>query len=339
MRILLFLLLAPLALCQTSPWPTSIAGDQFFKVTVNGIQTTLVSAIGSTAPSASVTNCTGIVPNTLATMDQEITAVQSCSGGIITFDTTAPGCTSGRGCDNTTPAAHNGGIPVSLFLDAWPLNALRVSVEAIETQLGAGLNTTLNTITLTPVTGSIISPIFNADVAGYTGNTFQNSDGSFMVTYQGYVEGQEGIFTNTAVAPGHAVIATCGQVSPLLNCGSAISAINNQPRSSSTIGFAYLGLTTGNNGIQVSDNLGICTTGTGVGGTQCTIAGTPVGPSVSPLKNQNFSALPSCAANYFGSTAAVADSTTNTFGATITGSGADPVLAFCNGTNWTVIGR
>jgi len=36
---------------------------------------------------------------------------------------------------------------------------------------------------------------------------------------------------------------------------------------------------------------------------------------------------------------AVTDSTTNTWGGTITGGGADHVLAYCDGTNWTVAAK
>lgn len=191
-------------------------------------------------------------------------------------------------------------------------------------------------LTTTPVTGFVVSPIFNADVVGYTGNTFQNSDGSWFATYQGTLNAQQGHFTNTFFSGGYAVTATCGQTSPLLACGAAISMINNQPRSLSVVGYAASGLTNGNNSLLFGDNGGMCIVGTGVGGAQCSLAGTPVGPSISPLRNQLFSALPPCSAAYFGSTAAVADSTTNTWGTTITGSGGFPVLAFCNGVNWSV---
>lgn len=49
-----------------------------------------------------------------------------------------------------------------------------------------------------------------------------------------------------------------------------------------------------------------------------------------------FSALPACAAGTTGHMAWITDSTTAVFGATITGSGANKVLAICDGTNWTV---
>jgi hypothetical protein len=52
-----------------------------------------------------------------------------------------------------------------------------------------------------------------------------------------------------------------------------------------------------------------------------------------------FSSLPACAAGTEGTMRAVNDSTTNVWGATITGSGANHVLAYCDGTNWTVAAK
>lgn len=63
--------------------------------------------------------------------------------------------------------------------------------------------------------------------------------------------------------------------------------------------------------------------------------GTAIFNLINPLP---FASLPTAGSTLFGSHAIVSDATTNTFGATIAGSGADKVLAFCNGTNWTVCG-
>ena len=52
-----------------------------------------------------------------------------------------------------------------------------------------------------------------------------------------------------------------------------------------------------------------------------------------------FSALVTCESGTEGMTAAVSDSTTNTWGAIITGGGSAHVLAYCDGTNWTVAAR
>jgi hypothetical protein len=48
---------------------------------------------------------------------------------------------------------------------------------------------------------------------------------------------------------------------------------------------------------------------------------------------------PSCSSATEGSYSAFIDSTTTTWGATITGGGANHVLAYCDGTNWTVAGK
>ena len=56
------------------------------------------------------------------------------------------------------------------------------------------------------------------------------------------------------------------------------------------------------------------------------------------LVPQAFASLPAAAAGNFGTLAVVNNSTVNTFGATIAGGGANKVLAFSDGTNWTVAG-
>jgi hypothetical protein len=52
-----------------------------------------------------------------------------------------------------------------------------------------------------------------------------------------------------------------------------------------------------------------------------------------------FAGLAACGAGAEGRTAAVPDSTTSTWGATITGGGTNHVLAYCDGTNWTVAAK
>lgn len=52
-----------------------------------------------------------------------------------------------------------------------------------------------------------------------------------------------------------------------------------------------------------------------------------------------FSVLPACAAAYEGAFASVTDSNTVTWGATVAGSSTNHVLAYCDGTNWTVAAK
>lgn len=49
-----------------------------------------------------------------------------------------------------------------------------------------------------------------------------------------------------------------------------------------------------------------------------------------------FAALPACATGLEGTKRSISDSTTVTWGATITGGSSSHVLAYCDGTNWTV---
>jgi len=132
---------------QTSTFPTAVATDADLKVQVNGTQTTLTAALSAVATSTTVSSCTRIGPNMLATINTEIIAIANCLGTTLTFATTSPGCTNGRACDNSTAAAHASGANVSLFADAWHHNALRVQVEAIQTALYRGASPTWANIT------------------------------------------------------------------------------------------------------------------------------------------------------------------------------------------------
>lgn len=57
---------------------------------------------------------------------------------------------------------------------------------------------------------------------------------------------------------------------------------------------------------------------------------------IDPTASRN---LPTCASGTQGMLKPVSDSTTNTWGAPITGGGSDHVLAYCDGTNWTVAAK
>lgn len=111
-----------------------------------------------------------------------------------------------------------------------------------------------------------------------------------------------------------------------LTAGSAISqgASTTSPAGSInlTAGSALGG---NNNGGNINLNVGV-RSGTGVSG----VISVPV---------TTFATLPTCVAGLNGSMRPITDSTTAVWGATITGSGANPVLAYCDGTNWTVAAK
>jgi len=52
-----------------------------------------------------------------------------------------------------------------------------------------------------------------------------------------------------------------------------------------------------------------------------------------------FSSLPTCVSGLEGARRSVNDAMTNAWGDTITGSGSLHVLAYCNGSNWTVYAK
>jgi hypothetical protein len=168
MRVLpLFLILSlSSAWCQTAVYPGGTVTDSQLKVQVNGVQTLTTAPLTINASSIPVLSCGAIPNNSLLTIDTEIIAAASCSGTTVTVATTSPGCTSGRGCDNSTAASHLSGAAVYLFVDAWHHNALRVEVEAVETALGTNL---ANVITASKLVlgGSIITYTggFNATFA------------------------------------------------------------------------------------------------------------------------------------------------------------------------------
>jgi hypothetical protein len=81
--------------------------------------------------------------------------------------------------------------------------------------------------------------------------------------------------------------------------------------------------------------------GCSVGGGLCTFADsllsyTGGGIQLSP---RAFATLSACSSGNEGELESVNNSTTNTWGATITGGGSDHVLAYCDGTNWTVAAK
>ena len=57
------------------------------------------------------------------------------------------------------------------------------------------------------------------------------------------------------------------------------------------------------------------------------------------LKKQAFSAYTACSSTIEGALASITDGNSNTWGATVAGGGANHVMMYCDGTNWTVAGK
>ncbi len=76
--------------------------------------------------------------------------------------------------------------------------------------------------------------------------------------------------------------------------------------------------------------------GTGSGNVVRATLPVMVTPVIPPIL---FASITACNGGTAGAIQTVSDSSTNTWGATITGSGGNTVMAFCNSVNWTVIGK
>jgi hypothetical protein len=201
--------LALAAAAQTSSFPATPTNDAQLKVQVNGRATLLSGSMNASATSAIVASCTGIPANSLATVNTEIIAIANCSGNTLTLATASPGCTNGRACDGTTAATHSAGATLSLFVDAWHHNALRVEVEAIEASLGVGASptfanvtagtgtfTTLNAGTITGGAGALTVTSLTAGTGTFT---TLNAGGAGSLTVTSLTAGT-GTFTNASVS-------------------------------------------------------------------------------------------------------------------------------------------
>ena len=66
---------------------------------------------------------------------------------------------------------------------------------------------------------------------------------------------------------------------------------------------------------------------------------TPVQLNVVDVLALPFASIGPCTSVGEGNTAAISDSTTTTWGNTVTGGGSSHIRMYCNGTNWTVAAK
>lgn len=138
---LLVLLAVAGATAQSARFPSAIATDNDLTVAVNRAQTTLTNSINSSATSFQVSSCSPFTSNNiLVTIDSEILKTCSCSGTTLNVGYSACPNVDGRGYDNTIAASHTAGATVAANIDAFPFNALRKEVEAIESTAGVNFS-------------------------------------------------------------------------------------------------------------------------------------------------------------------------------------------------------
>jgi hypothetical protein len=112
----------------TPAFPGAVATDQNLAVATNRLQTTLAAAMSATDTILTLTSSTGVVVNSLLTIDAEIVQVTALSPLTVT-----------RAFDATIAAAHAVRAGVFGYVDAWHHNSVAAEIKAIETALGVNL--------------------------------------------------------------------------------------------------------------------------------------------------------------------------------------------------------
>lgn len=135
-------------------YPTSISTNANLYIAVNGLQTTLASAINNSVTTIPLTSTSGFPTTGLVTINNlEVVSYTGISGSNLT------GCT--RGADGTSALAHNAGVTVGLTVVAAHHNLLKDEIIAIETSLGTNLSNVLANpsavaLTIQPTTNQLI---------------------------------------------------------------------------------------------------------------------------------------------------------------------------------------
>ncbi len=128
--------------------------------------------------------------------------------------------------------------------------------------------------------------------------------------------------------------------------GHSLTMTQNSTTTVSDIGLIGKSLTAANcaDYYAIGENINTCANNTIQIGMSATDFGLSITNSGGTHDNVRrtpmvFGSLPTCAAGTEGSFAAITDSTTNTWGATVTGGSNLHVAAYCDGTNWTVYAK
>lgn len=239
----------------TAVYPGAVVTDKQLKVMNNNGHTTLTLPMGTGDTSFHVNSCSAIPPNSLITMDTEIVAALSCTGGIVTVDTTSSGCTSGRACDGTSLAAHSANITIHRYFDAWDKNALSAEVIAIQTTLGPNLSNIQGTYLNSSVYN--FSPQTPGGTLSAGSNTVSISPGipgvaGTDINHWLYASGGSGTPGSCLITGGTATSGVAGTL--ILNCVSGTSLSGAWTLSSASGGIKEASLychITGQSGVRI----------------------------------------------------------------------------------------
>ena len=200
------------------------------------------------------------------------------------------------------------------------------AVYAVNTGSGAGIEGATSSTSAVGVLGqSAIATVENAGAV--TGNNTAAGYGVYGLSASGI----GGYFTSTATA-GDGVL---GVTSSGYGVGGTATS-GNGVQGTATTGIGVYGHATGA-GYGV---YGVAAAANAYGGYFQSSSGTALAVNGTTLLTPTtYGALPTCNSGALGTLLPVSNSNTNTWGATISGTGADAVLAWCNGSAWTVYGK
>lgn len=277
--------------------------------------------------------------------------------------TIAVGCTAGGGLTCTTQSADYGLV----FFD-WNSGHTIVSSPSVSTANGPSA---LGAIETLAVYNSCLAFASTPACSGFTSGTvgetctITGGDGTGEVTITSVSGGKvTGVSTtsgnlgtkyNTQPYPGgggsNIFPTVCGTGSNL-NVVATSSYLELSWTPAHGINHAYVTETDTGHRLQIPSSGVTGSTDTAAnifdfGGNYTTVSwdtllntsGNVIMKSLAQLVKTAFANLPTCASAFQGYYASVSDSTTNTWGATITGSGGDAVGAYCDGANWTVFAK
>ena len=200
--------------------------------------------------------------------------------------------------------------------------------SAIGTGTPAAGNFTNETLTGYEVLANIAAP---SAVSGSGVEWYDSTKTRFGVKYNGGGTPFYLVSTSGGAASGNCMQFGANSIDATDSGGPCNGGLTGQ-----TAGYAVMAATATTATAPFPMDYGITTASTITAHHNFNFAGGGAYNLIQVTPNPIFASLPACSSLTEGATAPVQDSTTNTWGATITGSGGDHVQAYCDGSAWTV---
>ncbi len=255
---------------------------------------------------------------------------------------TASAVNLGEDCNSTCVDIAGSGTTLYTLAASWDSGAAVLEIEPGDTDSDVVIDS-IQLLDLSP-------PVYGATTSnlGLGANTY----GSLDATASG----------NIALGPGTLVNLTSGSnnIAIGINAGRALTTVQSTvavgaEALSAATGYsntgvgrnALSGVTTGNSNAALGS---FATVDSGAATNRTVIGAEATGKfdnsvtlgrteDVVNIPKTTYSTLPTCNGTTEGSVKPLTDGSTATWGATLAGGGANRVLAYCNGTNWTVMAK